>query len=186
MKNPYIIGKQIYLRHPIREDVEGEWYEWFSDEETTKFLESRFWPNSKESQLKFYNSLHDDKNKLVLSIILKSNDKHIGVISLGNINWVHRYADIGIVIGDKQFNQGVYATEAYALILKTAFLKLNLNNVRASYCKAHKNSEALLKLFRFKVAGEYEKLLTIDGHEEDIVCTYIDKKSWLERNRHNA
>ena len=57
MKNAYIIGKQIYLRHPTEDDLNGNWYEWFSDEETTKFLESRFWPNSRESQLAFYNSL---------------------------------------------------------------------------------------------------------------------------------
>ena len=56
--------------------------------------ESRFWPNSIESQKIFYDSLHNDRNKLVLSIVLKSNDKHIGVISLACINWVHRYADL--------------------------------------------------------------------------------------------
>ena len=69
-------GKKIYLRHPIEEDVQGKWHEWFSDEETTKFLDARFWPNSKEMQLAFYNSLQNDKNKLVLSIVLKTNDKH--------------------------------------------------------------------------------------------------------------
>jgi len=182
MYNPYIVGKQIYFRHPTKKDVQGKWHEWFSDEETTKFLESRFWPNSKESQLAFYNSLHDDRNKLVLSIVLKSNDQHIGVISLGSINWVHRYADIGIVIGEKKFNKGIYATEAYALILKVAFLKLNLQNLRAGYCKSNKNSEAILKLFKFKVAGIYENMVLIDGQNEDVVLTYIDKQSWLKRN----
>ena len=38
MNNPYLVGKHVYLRHPTKQDVEGKWYEWFSDEETTKFL----------------------------------------------------------------------------------------------------------------------------------------------------
>lgn len=182
MYNPYMVGKQIYLRHPIEEDVQGKWHEWFSDEEITKFLDARFWPNSKEMQLAFYNSLQNDKNKLVLSIVLKSNDKHIGVISLSNINWVHRYADIGIVIGEKEYNKGLYATEAYAMILKIAFLRLNLLNLRAGYCKSNQSSGAILKLFKFKTAGIYENMMLIDGQKEDVVLTYLDRQSWLKRN----
>jgi len=182
MYNPYMKGKQVYLRHPIEEDVQGKWHEWFSDEETTKFLDARFWPNSKEMQLAFYNSLQNDKNKLVLSIVLKSNDKHIGVISLNNINWVHRYADIGIVIGEKEYNKGLYATEAYALIIKIAFLRLNLLNLRAGYCKSNQNSEAILKLFKFKIAGTYKNMMQVDGRNEDVVLTYLDNQSWLKRN----
>ena len=182
MYNPYIVGNQIYLRHPTEEDVHGKWHEWLSDEETTKFLDARFWPNSKEMQSNFYNSLENDRHKLVLSIILKSNDKHIGVISLSNINWVHRYADIGIIIGEKEYNKGLYATEAYALILKIAFLRLNLLNLRAGYCESNSNSEAILKLFRFKTAGKYKNMMQVNGKYEDILLTYLDKKSWLKRN----
>ena len=182
MYNPYIVGKQIYLRHPTEDDVQGKWHEWFSDEETMKFLESRFWPNSKESQLAYYNSLQNDRNKLVLSIVLISNDQHIGVISLNNINWIHRFGDIGIVIGEKKYSKGVYATEAYSLILKIAFLRLNLLNVKAGYCKANKSSEAILELFKFETVGMYKKMLLIDGKKEDGVITYLDKESWLKRN----
>ena len=30
MKNPYSVGKSIYLRAPEREDLDGNWYEWLS------------------------------------------------------------------------------------------------------------------------------------------------------------
>jgi len=184
MYNPYILGKQIYLRHPTEEDVQGRWHEWFSDEETTKFLELRFWPNSKESQRDFYNSLQNDRTKLVLSIVLLSNDQHIGVISLSNINWVHRSADIGIIIGEKNYIQGTYTSDAFALILKVAFLRLNLLNVKAGYCKSNQGSEAILQLFKFKTAGVYENMMSIDGRREDVVATYLDRESWLKRNIH--
>ena len=85
MYNPYKIGKQIYLRHPNEEDVNGKWHEWFSDEETTKYLSQRFWPNSKEAQLDFYRSLKSSRDKLVLSVINRSSDKHIGIVSLSSI-----------------------------------------------------------------------------------------------------
>ena len=183
MQNAYTVGKNIYLRHPTQEDAMGSWYEWFSDEDTTRYLDARYWPNSLESQAEFYDSLNSDKSKLVLSIIETTNNRHIGVVSLSSINWVHRHADIGIVIGNKDFTRGVYAAETYALILRIAFKRLNLKNVRAGYCRSNKASEALLTLYKFKVAGIYENMMTIDGKEEDVVLTYLDCESWRKRNK---
>ena len=182
MYNPYIIGKHMYLRHPTEEDSLGKWHEWFSDEETTKYLDLRYWPNSKESQLSYFNSLNNDRTKLVLSIVLLSNEQHIGVVSLSSINWVHRNADIGIVIGEKKYRTGLYASETYNHNLKIAFNRLNLLNVKAGYCKSNQSSEAILKLFKFHFVGTYKNMMQIDGHYEDTVCTYLDRESWMKRN----
>ncbi len=182
MINPYAVGKHVYLRSPTEEDVYGNWYQWLSDEETTKMLDTRFWPNTKQAQIEFFNSLHDDRSKMVLSVVLSSNDKHIGVVSLSSINWVHRYADVAIIIGDKEYTQGVYAMEAFALILRTAFIRLNLLNIRAGYWESNKASEALQKLFKFKIVGVYENLVSVNGKVENGIATYLDKKSWIKRN----
>jgi RimJ/RimL family protein N-acetyltransferase len=177
-----MVGKQIYLRHPTEDDVQGKWHEWFSDEEITKFMGDRFWPNSKEAQLEFYKSLINSKERLALSIINKSNEKHIGVISLSSINWVHRYADIALAIGEKEYRKGSVATQAFALMLKVAFIRLNLLNVKSAYSISNKNSEAFHRLFKFKKIGTYENLLWIDGHSEGLVVEVLDRESWLQRN----
>ena len=182
MYNPYIVGKQIYLRHPTEEDVDRKWHEWFSDEETTKFLSDRFWPNSKEAQLDYYKSLIKNRERLALSIINKSNDEHLGIISLSGINWVHRYADIALVIGEKKYTKGPFATEAFALMLKVSFMRLNLLNVKSAYSISNKKSEALHRLFKFKKVGTYENLLLIDGSLDSLALEVLDKESWLRRN----
>ena len=69
------------------------------------------------------------------------------------------------------------------MILKIAFLRLNLLNLRAGYCKSNQNSEAILKLFKFKIAGTYKNMMQVDGQNEDVVLTYLDSQSWLKRNR---
>ena len=135
MYNPYMVGKQIYLRHPTEEDVQGKWHEWLSDEELTKFMTDRFWPNSKEAKLEFYKSLINNKERLVLSLINKSNNEHVGVVSLSAINWVHRYADIALAIGEKKYRKGPIVIEAFSLMLKVAFVRLNLKNVKISLKK---------------------------------------------------
>jgi len=182
MYNPYIIGKQIYLRHPTEEDALGKWHEWFSDEELTKHMNDRYWPNSKDSQLEYYKSLLNNKSRLALSVVNKSNDEHVGVISLSGINWVHRYAEIAMVIGEKKYMKGPVATESFALMLKVAFVRLNLLNLKSAYSKANKNSEVLHRLFKFKPVGIYEELLCIDGHLEDMVVEVLNNKLWFQRN----
>lgn len=181
MYNAYIVGKHVYLRHPTEEDALGNWHEWFSDEQTTKYLVERFWPNSKEAQLEFFRSL-EDRNRLVLSIVTKANDRHIGVVSLSSIHWVHRYADVAIVIGDKNFHKGSYAVEAFALVLKVAFLRLNLRTIKSYYVKSNRASKTIHTLFHFFKVGEYKNLLHIDGHDEDLVVSMLARKDWLKRN----
>ena len=182
MYNPYMVGKQIYLRHPMEEDVQGKWHEWFSDEEITKFMSDRFWPNSKEAQLEFYKSLINNKDRLVLVIVNKSNEENVGVVGLSGINWVHRYADIALVIGEKEYRKGPVAAEAFALMLKVAFVRLNLLNVKSAYAISNKNSKALHRLFKFRKVGIYENLLWIDRQLDSLVVEILDKESWFKRN----
>jgi len=181
MYNSYMVGKLIYLRHPTEEDALGRWHEWFSDEETTKYLGERFWPNTKGAQLDFFKSL-EDRNRLALSIVAIENDEHIGVVSLSSINWVHRHADVAIVIGEKEYRKGGYSIEAFSLILKVAFVRLNLRTVKSGYAKSNEASIAIHKVFKFIKVGEYENLICIDGQYGNVVVAMLDSESWIKRN----
>ncbi len=182
MYNEYIGGKSVYLRHPNNDDVTGKWHEWLSDWETTMYMSDRFWPNCKESQMDFYDSILLDKSRLVLSAVLKSNEKHIGVVSLSGINWVHQYADVAILIGEKEYRSGSIAAEIFSLILKVAFLKFNLRNVKSAYCSSNKGSQALHRMFKFKSVGSYEELLVVNGKSEALNVEILSKESWVSRN----
>jgi RimJ/RimL family protein N-acetyltransferase len=181
MYNAYMVGKHVYLRHPTEEDALGKWHEWFSDEQTTKYLADRFWPNTKEAQLEFLKSLND-RSRLALSVVTKEKDKHIGIVSLSSINWVHRYADVAIVIGEKDYHKGAYSMEAFGLILKIAFLRLNLKTVKSAYASSNKASSTLHRIFKFQKVGIYEKLLFVDGHDDGLVVEKLDCETWLKRN----
>ena len=55
--------------------------------------------------------------------------KHIGNIKVGGINHYHRYADIGFLIGEKNYWGKGFATEAIALATDFAFNTLKLHKV---------------------------------------------------------
>ncbi len=182
MNNPYIIGKSIYLRQPTEEDVLGAWHEWFSDEETTAYIGDRYWPNSREAQMDFYRSSLSSRSRLLLSVVDKETDKHIGVCSLSNISWVHRYCDMALVIGDKEYRKGPYAFECASLLLKTAFLRLNFKTVRGGYVVINEYTEKLLKVLRFEAIGTYKEMFWSEGKYQDYVVCQISSADWLKRN----
>jgi RimJ/RimL family protein N-acetyltransferase len=182
MYNPYIVGKYVYLRHPTEEDVYGEWHEWFSDEETTKNLIDRFWPNSKEEQYNFYQSIISNKNMLVLSIVAIETDEHIGVCSLSSINWVHRFCDFAVVVGRKGYRKGSYGVECVSLLLKIAFLRLNLRTVKGGYIASNEHTKKLMKVFRFQEVGNFKNLCWIGGRYQDLILVMLHRDDWLKRN----
>jgi len=183
MKNSYAIGKSIYLRAPSADDIEGNWYQWFSDPKVTEYLGDRYWPNSIESQSAFFESIKSARERLVLCICLSDTDEHIGVCNLSAINWVHRYADIALVIGEKKYRNGAIAIETMSLLLDIAFNRLNLQNVKASYVSANSSSSVLLRLFDFLEVGRFRKISYIRGEYVDSVISQLSREDWTSRNR---
>ena len=183
MLNPYAIGKKIYLRAPIEDDVTGNWYQWLSDPEITAFLGERWWPNTIDNQLSFFNSIKDSKDRLVLSICDINTNQHIGVCNLSSISWVHRNADVALIIGDKNYRNGTYAIETLSLLLHISFRRLNLLNLRSAHMSSNPFTPALEKMFGFKEAGRLTNFLYSNGEYVDLVISQLTKENWFSRNQ---
>lgn len=182
MYNPYVSGSHVYLRHPTLQDVGGPWHEWLSDEDTTRWLNLRHWPNSIEKQRAFYEACQKGEDRLVLAIVDTATDKHIGICNLSGINWVHRYCDVAIVMGEKGFRQGPHMLEAMALLLRTAFLRLNMRIVKSSFAASNQASQAIHDIFRFEEVGRLPGLLWDRGQYVDNVISMLTIESWIQRN----
>ncbi|WP_320664866.1 GNAT family N-acetyltransferase [Prochlorococcus sp. MIT 1223] len=188
MYNPYVVGDLVYLRQPTLEDVEGPWHEWFSDEELTRWLGRQF-PNSKESQLEFFKSNVNSagSNRIVLSIIDKKKDIHIGVCNLSSINWINRSCGIAIVIGNKDFQNGLYITESFSLLLKIIFLRLNLRIIKSTFLAGNKATVLMHKLFKFVEVGVIPNAAydPVSGNYVDEVIAVLNRDEWLKVNNPN-
>ncbi len=182
MINSYAIGKKIYLRAPVEEDVRGNWYQWLSDPEITAFLGERWWPNTIESQLSFYNSTRDSKERLVLSICDKESDEHIGVCNLSSISWVHRNADVALIIGEKKFQTGTYAIETLSMLVQIAFSRLNLLNLKSAHMSSNPYTPLLEKMFGFVEVGRLSDYMFSNGSYVDLVITQLKRDDWAKRN----
>ncbi len=117
-----------------------------NDYDVIKYLESRFAPPTSLDDLKDYvRKVNEDKTQVFFGIVLKEEKIHIGNIKIGPINWIHRHASVGILIGDKRFWRHGYATEAIRTITDYAFRTLNLNHL---YAGCYRGNVGSIKAFQ--------------------------------------
>lgn len=166
-QTPFIEGKNLYLREVRESDVNERYYAWMNDQDITQYLENRFYPNSLQKISEFVKSKDGDPNNVFLAIINKHDDEHIGNVKLGPINWIHRTAEIGILLGEKKYWGKGFASETLRLLADYAFNKLNLRKVTAGCYGNNKGSEKAFLKAGFTIEGVRKSHFFYNG-------TYVD------------
>ncbi|MBO05980.1 MAG: GNAT family N-acetyltransferase [Parcubacteria group bacterium] len=176
MYHPFIVGDVIYLRGLEEADLDKEYFQWFNDQENDVYTNHAVWPNTPEKMREFYDQVTQYRNDLVLAIIDKKSEKHIGNASLHRINWIDRHSKFGIIIGAKEAHSKGHATEAAKLLAKYAFDKLNLHRISLG---VHEDNEAAIRVYEkvgFIVEGRQKDHFLRNGKYFDIVCMAMINK----------
>lgn len=176
----YARGRLLALRAPTRADVTGAWREWFSDEDVSKYLWIHYWPYTREQQLAYFRGLASgSRERFVASIVRLSDGRLVGAGKLDRINWNHRFAEITVVLGDRSCRRGPAALEAYELVLRAAFERLNLEAVVGQYAAGNAVVARLHEVLGFRRRGRLPRLLDVGGKREDLVIAAITRADWL-------
>lgn len=169
-ENGLVTGERIYLREVKPADAEGNYHRWMNDAEVVRFLESRFQSHTVESLKKYIECTIRDPNILFLAIVLKSNNRHIGNVKVGPIDWVHRLAGVGIIIGEKECWGKGYASEAIKLVTDYAFNNLKLHKLIAGAYKNNKGSARIFSKAGYTIEGVWKDHYMTDSGYEDSIC----------------
>lgn len=127
--NYFIETERIGLRPLVESDATMEYLSWLNDPEVTRGIETGIFPTTKDELAVYVQNVARSKTDLMFAIIDKSNNKHVGNAKLANINWVHRNAQFGIIIGDRNAWGKGFGSDACRALVKYAFDKLNLHKV---------------------------------------------------------
>jgi ribosomal-protein-alanine N-acetyltransferase len=94
--------------------------------------------------------------------------KKIGSVSIWNISWYHRRADIGIWILPDFWNKGI-GKRALTLIKNISFFHLNLHRIEAHIAVDNKRSINLFKNCQFVEESILSEYLYINGRYSNAV-----------------
>jgi ribosomal-protein-alanine N-acetyltransferase len=160
-------GEGIYLRKIDVSDVNREYLSWMLDPQVNQYLESRFEKWTIGKLKRYVLNINKDPNNIFLAIILKDDHRHIGNIKIGSINRLHKRAELGIVIGAKDFWGKGIATEAIKLAVNYSFRKIKLNRLSAG---AYEHNLGSIKAFQkagFMIEGVERKHFVSKGSYTD-------------------
>jgi len=164
----FVESSRLYFRALQPSDAEGNYLQWMNDSEVTRYLESRYRPESIESLKEFIVKASSSRDNVFCAIVTKHDHRHIGNIKLGPIDWIHRRAEVGLLIGEKDCWGKGYGTEAYRMMCEHAFLTLNLHKVTAGAYVANEGSSKALVRAGFTHEGLRKSHCFFDGDYIDL------------------
>jgi len=158
LKNPFLIGKEVYLRGLKESDLENI-QSWLSDSDVTKLLFQGEKPLDLDIIKDDFHRKIRENNEIVFAIIMKTDNQHVGWAGIYEINWVSRNCELRFFIGDKKYWRKGIATESTSLLVDYAFDKLNMHRVHGGA-----NIENHGSVNVFKKLGFSEEGISKEGH----------------------
>lgn len=141
-----IDAARVYCRPLTADDCSPRYLGWLNDAQVSRYLETRFAPQSIESIRTFVEAVNAREHEHLFGIFLRAGDRHIGNIKVGPVKPHHRLANISLFIGERDcWGQG-YATEAIVAVSRHAFDALQVRKLSAGmYAPNQASYRAFLK-----------------------------------------
>lgn len=178
MDRVFIAGKRIFLRPLELSDIEKGYLKWFDNEEICQFNSHHRYPMSLESLTSYVNNVNDDRKVIVLAIITKDGNEHIGNISIQNIDYINSHGEFAIIIGEKSAWGKGYSKEAGRLIIEHVFNQLNLKRIYCGTSEYNFGMQKLAESLGFVKEGVRRKHLYKNGIYNDVFLYGLLVEEW--------
>jgi RimJ/RimL family protein N-acetyltransferase len=164
-----IEGKKVRIRALQKSDI-AEIMKWINDPEVKSNLLMRY-PVSQYQEERWIETALGTDNQRNKTFALETKDRvYLGGIGLHKIDWENRNAEVGIVIGKKDYWNKGYGTDAMMAILDFAFNQMNLHRVYLrvfefnqrgirSYEKCGFKKEGILRQDRYRQGRYYDTII---------------------------
>ena len=181
MENVIAIGTKVSLR-PLNKKDAAAFVPWVNDPEVIRTLAIGTQTLNVRAEEVFIEKTNASAHDEVFGIVVKATDQLIGSTGLDQIDFRHRRANFGIMVGEKsEWGKG-YGTEATALVVQYVFAVLDLNRVQLF---VYEYNPYAIRAYE-KVGFQSEGLLRQDhfyaGRHWDTIVMAIVRDEWEKRD----
>lgn len=176
MDFPFLIGEKVYLR-PVEVEDADRFVRWFNDPMVRLTLTSPF-PLNRLKEREFLEKLYKDNRDVVLAVVAKEGDVHIGVAGLHGIGLPNRSATFGLAIGEKSYWDKGFGTEATKLMLNYGFENLALHRVTLWVYDFNARGIHLYEKLGFKEEGRKRESVFRGGEWYDEILMGLLDNEW--------
>ena len=138
--------------------------------------------NEEEEWIRTTWKLRQERRAFTFAVEDFSNQKLIGGTGLFSFDWTSRSAEAGISIYNPEYWGKGYGEESLNLLLRFAFLDLNLNRVGLEVFDFNKRAYKCYLKVRFKEMGRKRERQFINGKYHDSILMDILRDEWLNHN----
>ena len=181
MKNPFIIGENIYLRAP----EEGDEHVIALSENHPLPRETLFiaFPSSTEQVREKILALQQDPLSIVFTICHQKADEPIGLTFFTRIDWVSRAAIYYIAISEeKNWSKG-FGAETTSLMTDYAFDTLNFNRIQLHVFVENKKAIKAYQKCGFQIEGTLRQAMYSQGKYHDFYVMGLLREDWFSKQR---
>jgi ribosomal-protein-alanine N-acetyltransferase len=169
MNNPFLVGERVYLRALSLSDLEGSYVSWLNDPDVCRSNSHHVFPYTAAEAETFIRHAQTARDRIVLAVVDREKDLHIGNISLQKIDVISRSAEFAVLIGDRGYWGRGFATEAADLIVRHGFEALNLHRIHCGTFATNQGMCRLAATLGFKEEGRRREAFFKDGEFLDIL-----------------
>lgn len=183
MNTELLKGKLVYLTAFDPEIAADLFTKWSADSEYLRLLN---WDPAFGFSKKAYQEWFEKHMEAYFehSFIIRTlaDDRPVGEIGLGDINWNFGDAFVGIGLGERSDWGKGYGTDAMRVILRYAFMELNLHRVSLNVFEYNPRGIRSYEKCGFVIEGRACGLLQRDGRRWDVIYMGVLREDRMRQN----
>ena len=170
---------RIYLRALEPDDYKTS-IKWRNDDEIWGMVGGPKYFVSEAYEKKWVEDTIFNSRDIKLAICLKDTNTYIGNVYATDIDMITRSCTTGVLIGERDYwNQG-YASEAYKLLLDYVFKERNINRVQAYVLESNVASLKMHQKVGYKIEGTLRQSLYKNIKYQNQVLLSILKEDYCK------
>ena len=170
---------RIYLRALEPDDYKTS-FKWRNDDEIWNMVGGPKYFVSEAYEKKWVEDTIFNSHNIKLAVCLKDTNTYIGNVYATDIDMINRSCTTGVLIGERDYwNQG-YASEAYRLLLYYIFNERNLHRVQAYVLESNVASLKMHQKVGYKVEGTLRHSVYKNGKYQNQVLLSILKEDYCQ------